>query len=423
MTVRWQPSGAHEALSGARAGARKRTPAARAIAVWLWCVAALVFAMVLVGGATRLTESGLSIVEWKPVTGVIPPLGEADWQAEFAKYQTIPQYERLNRGMSLDEFKTIYWWEWGHRLLGRVIGAAFLLPFLWFLWRRSFDRRAAFGLAGIFALGVVQGAVGWWMVASGLTERVSVSQYRLAFHLTLACMIYVALVWTADRAPPPYPPPQAGQGRVGEAGEGREGATAHAARRVAPRRLRWSAGALLALAIVQIYLGALVAGLRAGLIFNTWPMIDGSFIPSTADLLFAHPLWRNFFENTLTVQFDHRMMAYGLCALALIHAVDARLFGRDKRLATGAALVAVAVLVQAGIGIMTLIQSVPLDLALSHQAGALVVLTATTVHAARTFGRSAGTAGGAPAVSTKQSRPAPGIKEAGDAASVIDAVG
>src|SRR5260370_12325875 len=294
MTVRWQPSGTHEALCGAEAGTRKPAPVSRAVGVWLWCVASLVFAMVLVVGATRLTESGLSIVEWKPVTGAVPPLGEADWQAELAEYKTIPQYERLNRGMSLDEFKTIYWWEWGHRLLGRVIGAAFLLPFVWFLWRRSFDRRTSFALAGIFTLGAVQGAIGWWMVASGLAERVSVSPYRLAFHLTLACMIYVALVWTAD-----YPLPLAG--------EGREGA---AARRMAPRRLRWSACALLALAIVQIYLGALVAGLRAGLIFNTWPLIDGSFIPKTADLLFAHPLWRTFFRHHLTLPVHHRMVPY-----------------------------------------------------------------------------------------------------------------
>jgi heme a synthase len=364
MTVRWQPSSAHALFSG-RVGTHKAAPAARAIGIWLWLVAALVFAMVLVGGATRLTESGLSIVEWKPVTGVIPPVGEANWQAEFAKYKTIPQYERLNRGMSLDEFKTIYWWEWGHRLLGRVIGAAFLLPFLWFLWRRSFDRRIALALGGIFALGAAQGAVGWWMVASGLTERVSVSQYRLAFHLTLACMIYAALVWTADRTL---------HGRAAQAG-----------RRAVSRRLRWSAGALVVLAIVQIYLGALVAGLRAGLIFNTWPLIDGGFVPSSTNLFFAHPLWRNFFENTLTVQFDHRMVAYGLCALALVHAVDARRFGRDKLLATGAGSVAVAVLAQASIGIATLIWAVPIELALLHQAVALVVLTGVTLHAARTL--------------------------------------
>jgi cytochrome c oxidase assembly protein subunit 15 len=366
MTVRWQPSSAHEALSAVGAGIGKRAPTGRAIGVWLWCVAGLVFAMVLVGGATRLTESGLSIVEWKPVTGAIPPLGEADWKSEFAKYKTIPQYEQLNRGMSLDEFKTIYWWEWAHRLLGRLIGAAFLLPFLWFLWRRSFDRRTGLALAGIFALGAVQGAVGWWMVASGLTERVSVSQYRLAFHLTLACMIYVALVWTADRALSAR-------------------ASVHGARRGAPRRQRWCAGARLGLVIAQIYLGALVAGLRAGLIYDTWPLIDGSLIPSAANLFFDHPLWRNFFENTLTVQFDHRMVAYGLCTLALIHAVDARRQGRGEPLAMGAGFVAVAVLAQAGIGIMTLTRGVPIELALLHQAMALLVLTGATLHAARTL--------------------------------------
>src|SRR5579871_83169 len=363
MTVQWQPS-ADVALPQARAGTYKPASATRTVGVWLMCVAALVFAMVLVGGATRLTESGLSIVEWKPVTGVIPPLGEADWQAEFAKYKAIPQYERLNRGMSLDEFKTIYWWEWSHRLLGRVIGALFLLPFLWFLWRRSFDRRTGFALAGIFALGAVQGAVGWWMVASGLAERVSVSQYRLAFHLTLACMIYVALLWAADRAwfasnaPSPYC--------------------------MVPRRLRWSAGALLALVIVQIYLGALVAGLHAGLIYNTWPLIDGSLIPSAANLFFDYPLWRNFFENALTVQFDHRMVAYGLCAFALVHAADAYCLAPGKPLAKSAGFVAAAVLAQAAIGITTLLAGAPIALALLHQAVALVVLTGAALHASRT---------------------------------------
>jgi heme a synthase len=366
MTVRWQPSSTHDALSAIGAGIEKRATTGRAIGVWLWCVAGLVFAMVLVGGATRLTESGLSIVEWKPVTGAIPPLAEADWQSEFAKYKTIPQYEQLNRGMSLDEFKTIYWWEWAHRLLGRLIGAAFLLPFLWFLWRRSFDRRTGLALAGIFTLGALQGAVGWWMVASGLTERVSVSQYRLAFHLTLACMIYVALVWTADRTLSAR-------------------ASGHAAGLAAPRRLRWSAGTLLALVIAQIYLGALVAGLRAGLIYETWPLIDGSLIPSAANLFFNHPLWRNFFENALTVQFDHRMVGYGLCTLALIHAVDARRQGRGEPLAMGAGFVAVAVLAQASIGIMTLTRGVPIELALLHQAMALLVLTGATLHAARTL--------------------------------------
>ena len=384
MTVLSQPSSAPGETFDAQSGANDLS-AARAVGLWLWCVAALVFAMVVVGGATRLTESGLSIVEWKPVTGVIPPLGEAGWQAEFAKYKTIPQYEQLNHGMSLDDFKAIYWWEWGHRLLGRVIGAAFLLPFLWFLWRRAFDRRTGWALAGIFALGAVQGGVGWWMVASGLTERIRVSPYRLAFHLALACMIYVALVWAADRllcAPArPMPRHMPASRRDGES---------------TSRRLRWSAIALLALVIAQIYLGALVAGLHAGLVYNTWPQINGSFIPSVADLLFNQPLWRNFFENDLTVQFEHRMTAYALLALALLHAVDARRHGQSA-LASGAGFVAIAVLAQASVGIMTLLYSAPIQLALLHQAVALVVLTAATLHAARTLtiisGRSEGQGG------------------------------
>src|ERR1700741_977056 len=221
----------------------------RLVRLWLIAVAALIFVMVLVGGATRLTESGLSIVEWKPVTGAIPPLSEADWAAEFGKYRTIPQYTQLNRGMTLDEFKTIYWWEWAHRLLGRVIGAAFLFPFLWFLWRGWVERGLKWRLWGLFALGGIQGAVGWWMVASGLVGRVSVSQYRLAFHMTLACAIYAALLWTA----------RALSSRPAVNG---------------PQYLRTWAAALVPLVLLQIYLGALVAGLDAGKVYTTFPLID-----------------------------------------------------------------------------------------------------------------------------------------------------
>src|SRR5215213_3801876 len=212
----------------------------RAIRLWLLAVAALVFLTLLVGGATRLTESGLSIVEWKPVTGTIPPLSENAWLAEFEKYQATTQYQQLNPGMTPAEFKTIYRWEWTHRLLGRLIGAAFLFPFLWFLWRGWVERRLKWRLWGIFALGAVQGGVGWWMVASGLAGRVSVSQYRLAFHLTLACAIYAAILWTA------------------------RGLDARAAE-PAPARLRTTALGLAILVLLQIYLGALVAGLDAGL--------------------------------------------------------------------------------------------------------------------------------------------------------------
>jgi cytochrome c oxidase assembly protein subunit 15 len=362
----------------------------RIVALWLWCMAAAVFVMVMVGGATRLTQSGLSIVEWNPVMGVVPPLGDADWRAAFEKYQTIPQYDRLNRGMSLDEFKTIYWWEWSHRLLGRLIGAGFLLPFLWF-WRLGWvDRRLALTLAGIFALGALQGAVGWWMVASGLAGRVSVSQYRLAFHLTLASVIYAALVCTADRMMARAP----------------ERTSAHfppaKERKIASTRpkssfgIRAGAGALLALAILQIYLGALVAGLHAGLIYNTWPLIDGHIVPPAAELFFDRPWWRNLFENALTAQFDHRMLAYGLLALALGHFANVARRHPGGALARGAIAVAVAIVAQIMIGIMTLTQAAPLGLALLHQAMALIVLTAAALHAGRVLTRGAGGLSSAP---------------------------
>jgi cytochrome c oxidase assembly protein subunit 15 len=328
----------------------------RAIRTWLLAVAALVFAMVVVGGATRLTESGLSIVEWQPVAGALPPLSEAQWQAQFDKYKAIPQYQALNPGMSLEAFKTIFWWEWMHRQLGRLIGVAFLLPFLWFLWRGRVEPRLRARLWMIFSLGAFQGAVGWWMVASGLANRVEVSQYRLAFHLTLAGLIYVALVWTAQwRAPRSGPP--------------------------APARLRSSAKFVLALVLVQIYLGALVAGLRAGLIYNTWPLIDGTLVPAASQLLFNEPWWRNFFENPLTVQFDHRLVAYALLATAIWHAVDAtRTLPRGTAL-WGALALACAITLQAVLGILTLLEQAPLALALMHQAMAMIVLTLAVLHA------------------------------------------
>src|SRR5579872_5040528 len=223
----------------------------RAVRVWLYAVAAMVLAMVLVGGATRLTESGLSITEWQPVVGVLPPISEAQWLVEFHKYQAIPQYHELNQDMSFDAFKTIFWWEWTHRLIGRLIGVVFLLPLLWFAWRGWIGPGLRGRLWLIFGLGALQGAVGWWMVASGLVHRVEVSQYRLATHLVLACVIYIAIVWTALRL----------------------GETPTAAM---PARLRASTVGLLVLVVGQIYLGALVAGLRAGYIYNTWPLIDGA---------------------------------------------------------------------------------------------------------------------------------------------------
>jgi cytochrome c oxidase assembly protein subunit 15 len=330
----------------------------RAIRLWLYAVAALIFAMVLVGGATRLTESGLSITEWKPVTGTLPPLGEPAWQAEFDKYKTIPQFSHLNSGMTLAEFKTIFWWEWAHRLMGRLIGAAFLLPFLWFLAKGWVGQGLRWRLWTIFGLGALQGAVGWWMVASGLAERVEVSQYRLATHLILACLIFAAVLWTAE----------------GIGGR---------AKADVPPRIRTSAIALLVLVLVQIYLGALVAGLRAGLIYNTWPLIDGSFIPDAAQLGHGTPLWRNVFENALTVQFDHRMTAYTLWVLALIHVIDVARTLRGGPVLTHALALAAAITIQAALGILTLLHQAPIALALLHQAMAILVLAMCVIHVGR----------------------------------------
>ena len=329
----------------------------RVIRLWLYAVAALIFAMVLVGGATRLTESGLSIVEWKPVTGTLPPLGEAAWQAEFDKYKTIPQFQRNSR-MTLEEFKTIFWWEWSHRLLGRVIGAAYLLPFLFFLWRGGLSPELKRRLWLIFGLGALQGAVGWWMVASGLSGRVEVSQYRLATHLVLALLIFAAIVWTLRRlANRPQTP--------------------------APPRLKITSMALLVLTFVQLYFGALVAGLRAGRVYNTWPDIDGAFIPSAERLLFETPWWRNLFDNALTVQFEHRMTAYALFALAILHAIDAVRSRAGSAAISGAWWLVAAIALQATLGILTLLNQVPIDLALAHQAVAIVVLTLAILQAER----------------------------------------
>ena len=329
----------------------------RAIRLWLYAVAALVLVMVLVGGATRLTESGLSITQWQPLVGALPPLSEAQWQAEFAAYQAIPQYRALNGGMSLEAFKTIYWWEWTHRLLGRAIGAAFLLPFLWFLWRGAVAPPLRARLWVIFGLGVLQGAVGWWMVVSGLVDRVEVSQYRLATHLALACIIYVALLWTAQRLD-------------------------ERPKIALPLRQHVGALALLVMVLLQIYLGALVAGLRAGYVYNTWPLIDGAVVPAAARLFFEVPLWRNLFENALTVQFDHRMLAYVIVLAALIHAFKVARMAKDNWVVISAFTLAATVGLQAVLGIATLLLRVPIVLALMHQAMAMLVLTVTTTHAA-----------------------------------------
>src|SRR5262245_42754112 len=327
----------------------------RAVRLWLLAAAAMIFLTLVVGGATRLTESGLSIVEWKPITGVLPPLSETAWQAEFAKYQTIPQYQELNRGMNLDAFKVIYWWEWSHRVMARLTGVVFLLPFLFFLWQGAIPANLRTRLWVIFATGAALGAVGWWMVSSGLTQGVSVSQYRLAFHLTLASAIYTAILWTAQQL-------------------------TSQARSDVPHRVRVGTMSILLLLLLLIYLGSLVAGLYAGLIYNTWPKIDGAIVPASEQLWFLQPAWRNLFENTLTVQFNHRMVAYAVWILAVLHAFDARRMPHARR---SAAVLAAGVTLQAALGVITLLYQAPLGLALAHQVLAILVLTIAVVHAER----------------------------------------
>jgi cytochrome c oxidase assembly protein subunit 15 len=339
------------------AGSLQEAPL-RAVRWWLVAVAALIALMVLVGGATRLTESGLSIVEWKPVSGTLPPLTAQQWAEAFDGYKAIPQYRELNAGMSLDEFKTIFWWEWSHRLLGRVIGTVYLLPFLWFLWRGLVKAELGRRLWIIFGLGALQGGVGWWMVASGLSQRIEVSQYRLATHLVLALLIFAAIVWTLRRLRPP-------------------------AAVLGSARLKFTSVALLVLTFLQLYLGALVAGLRAGRVYNTWPDIDGGLLPSAARLWFETPWWRNLFDNTLTVQFEHRMTAYLLFVVALLHVFDAVRARAGAAAVNGALALAAATTVQATLGILTLLYEVPIDLALTHQAVAILVLTLAVAQAER----------------------------------------
>lgn len=328
----------------------------RPVRRWLRWVAALLIAIVLVGGLTRLTGSGLSITEWRPITGVLPPLTENEWLAEFDLYRAIPQFLAVNSAMTLAEFKIIYAWEWTHRLLARAVGVVFLLPFLFFLWRGLIDRTLGWKLAGIFVLGGLQGAIGWWMVQSGLAERTDVSQYRLAVHLTLACAILAATIAVAESLQPWR-------------------------RALAMPRQRRMAAILLVLVFLQILLGALVAKTGAGLTFNTWPLMDGRFVPPAESLFAIVPLWKNFFENVMTVQFDHRIAAYLLFFVAALHAIDMQ--RAAPALALRAAVLFALITLQAMLGVLTLLYEVPLWLAVAHQAGAIAVLIAATVHIAR----------------------------------------
>jgi len=320
---------------------------------WLYVVLVVLFALIMVGGATRMTGSGLSITEWKPIHGVIPPLNHTEWQEEFEKYQQIPQYEQINKDMTLDEFKGIFWWEWAHRLLARGVGFLVAIPLVFFWLSGRLERGLKPRLAGLLVLGGLQGAVGWWMVASGLTERVSVSQYRLAVHLTFACVILIAVAYIAR-----------GLATYTEA--------------AASRAVQRFAGIMVFLVLVQIYLGALVAGLHAGLTYNTWPLMDGAIIPG--DLFVIDPAWRNLFENPKTVQFIHRMFAYTVLMVAIWHALATRQTLPGTTHARRAWVLVGLVLVQAGIGVATLLTQAHMHWALLHQGFAVFVLIFATAH-------------------------------------------
>ncbi|MFB2553880.1 COX15/CtaA family protein [Ensifer soli] len=343
--------GRYGAVSARSAGVERNR---RLLRGWLGIVLFALFALVIVGGATRLTESGLSITEWKPIHGVIPPLSEAEWQEEFELYKRIPEYQQINKGMSLDAFKTIFWWEWSHRLLARLIGVLFALPLAFFWLTGRIERRLKAPLAGLLALGGFQGFIGWWMVSSGLTERTDVSQYRLATHLVIACLIFSGCMWIL------------------------RGLSPHSPDRAPAPSLRRLAGVLAGLTLFQIYLGALVAGLDAGFSYNTWPLTDGALVP--ADLFLQQPFWINLFENPKTVQFVHRLGAYTLLALAILHMVQCLRAAASTTHARRSVVFAALVLLQAAIGITTLVLQVPILWGVLHQAFALIVLGFAVAH-------------------------------------------
>lgn len=329
----------------------------RQIADWLAACCVLVLLMVVLGGVTRLTHSGLSMVEWKPLVGTIPPLSQADWEEVFLKYQATPEYLHVNRGMVLDEFKSIFWWEYFHRLLGRAIGVVFFLPLVFFLVRRKIDGPLALKLTGIFILGGLQGAMGWYMVKSGLVDDPRVSQYRLTAHLGLALAIYAAMLWTALDLPKPA--------------------------RAANESRRWLgryALALAALIFLMALSGGFVAGIRAGFAYNTFPLMNGHLVPP--EILMLEPWWLNLFNNMATVQFNHRMIAWLLMLLMLLVLLVPAFWLMTRRvplpprarLATH--LFHGMLAIQVMLGTSTLLLAVPVLLAAAHQGGAVLLLTA-----------------------------------------------
>jgi heme a synthase len=326
-----------------------QTRSERQIATWLLVCCAILFSLIVLGGVTRLTGSGLSITDWRPVTGALPPLSEQAWQQEFDLYRASPEYQQVNRGMSLDEFKVIYGYEWAHRLLARLLGLAFAIPLAWFWLRGRIPPRLRWPLLGILGLGMLQGYMGWFMVKSGLVDIPRVSPYRLGAHLGLALLIYASMFWLALGLLRP-------------------------ARAQASARVSGGLRPLLLLVAVTIMSGAFVAGLKAGLVYNTFPLMAGQWVPD--GLLHLEPAWRNWFENPATVQFTHRLLGIGTLVAVLLlwlRAWRLPLEGAQRLAFHG---LAVAAIVQATLGIKTLLMYVPVSLGAAHQGGAVVLLSA-----------------------------------------------
>jgi heme a synthase len=345
----------------------------RAVGFWLLSIAAVIMAMVTIGGLTRLTGSGLSITEWDPIMGAIPPLNDDQWADAFAKYQRIPQYLIENRGMTLDAFQGIFWWEWTHRFLGRLLGVLFIVPFVWFAWKGAIRKSEWPRFVVLGLLGGLQGFIGWWMVESGLETRVSVSQYRLAIHLGAAILLLGAILWIAlgylrgTGAKPGEVPGARDTTVVVQGGSPSGFATKNNVRALG----------LAALIYVQMLLGALVAGLHAGLLYNTWPDMDGRVFPEGAWAV--NPWWLNPFENPGLAQFDHRIGAYIVAGFAAyVYAKGIKLTGLAKR---SAKLVAAITTFQVGLGIVTLLMQAPEGLAAFHQVIAAALFCAAIWHA------------------------------------------
>ena len=331
--------------------AAQRRASPRMVAAWLFTCCALVFAMVVVGGVTRLTHSGLSIVEWQPIVGTLPPLTDAQWAEAFTKYQATPEFRLVNHAMDVDAFKGIFWWEYFHRLLGRLIGAVFFLPLAWFALSRKLPPGLGWPLSGIFVLGGLQGALGWYMVQSGLVDDPRVSHFRLTAHLGLALAIFAGMFWIACSLLRPV------------------------AAASATRATRFATACFAALIFAMALSGGLVAGIRAGFAYNTFPTMNGAFVPP--EIMMLEPWYRNFFYNMATVQFDHRLLAYVIAIVAPLLAwriLRSAWATRDVRVATAAMLLAVGV--QIALGIATLVMRVPVPLAALHQAGAVILFAA-----------------------------------------------